>query len=78
MESKVSGINKGESLLRLKEVMARTGLSKTRLYGMIKAGTFPANIPIGPRTTAWIESEVQDWIELQIVTAKAKAKKGGK
>lgn len=50
-------------LLKLKEVIAMTSLSKASIYRQVNAGTFPNSIKIGPRATAWILSEVEHWIE---------------
>ena len=59
---------KHPKLIRLPEVMNRTGFGKTWLYELIKAGCFPAQIKIGIRAIAFIESEVDEWIE-QAITA---------
>lgn len=50
-------------LLRLPEVLERTGLSESSVRRMIRAGEFPRQVAIGPRTAAWSESEVQHWID---------------
>jgi len=60
-----------ETLLRLRAVEARTGLRKSKLYGMVKAGEFPQPIALTPRTTAWIESEVNGWINDRITASRA-------
>jgi prophage regulatory protein len=49
------------SFLRLPEVKAFTGLSKTSLYEMIRNKTFPAPVRLGPRSVAWVRSEVRQW-----------------
>jgi len=36
-------------LLRLPQVKAATGLSKSSIYARIAEGTFPKQIPLGPR-----------------------------
>ena len=59
---------KHPKLIRLPEVMNRTGFGKTWLYELIKAGRFPAQIKIGIRAIAFIESEVDESIE-QAITA---------
>jgi prophage regulatory protein len=53
-------------LLRLPEVMARTGVSRSSLYLEITCGTFPKQILIGSRTVGWIEEEVEGWIQDRI------------
>lgn len=50
------------SLLRLPDVLSMTGLSKTTLYGLIKAGEFPASMPLGGRAVAWASTEVEAWL----------------
>ena len=52
-----------ERLLRRDEVLRLTGLSKSTLNKMVKAGTFPAPVRIGTRAVAWRESEVLEWIQ---------------
>ena len=49
-------------LLRLSEVMERTGVSRSSLYLAINRGAFPKQILIGSRMVAWIEEEVEGWI----------------
>ena len=53
-------------LLRLPEVKATTGLSKSTIYARIAEGTFPKQISLGPRLVVWVESDIQNWIGLQI------------
>jgi len=48
-------------LLRLPEVKAITELSKSSLYALIREGTFPAPVRLGPRAVAWVKSEVRRW-----------------
>ncbi|MGA8086720.1 MAG: AlpA family transcriptional regulator [Terracidiphilus sp.] len=61
------------SLLRLPEVMRRTGLKKTSLYARVKAGAFPAPIPLTVRCVAWIEAEVEEWIAETIAAGRGGA-----
>lgn len=51
------------NILRCKEVSKKTGLPKSTIYDMIKDRIFPAPIQLGPRTTGWIEEEVENWLE---------------
>ena len=60
-----------ERLLRLPEVRDRTGLCRTHIYSMAKAGEFPAQITLGGRAKAWAESEVNAWIEERKASARA-------
>lgn len=47
--------------LRLPEVKAVTGLSKTSLYGLIRERSFPPPVRLGARSVAWVRSEVSQW-----------------
>src|SRR5882762_4102601 len=49
------------TFLRLPEVKAITGLSKTSFYALIRDRSFPAPVRLGPRAVAWIRSEIRQW-----------------
>jgi len=55
-----------QQLLRLPQVKATTGLSKSTIYARIAEGTFPKQIPLGPRLVVWVESDIQHWIAEQV------------
>lgn len=50
-------------LLRLPQVRHHVGLSRSAIYALIKAGTFPRPIPVGVRARAWDASEIDAWVE---------------
>jgi prophage regulatory protein len=50
-------------LIRSREVQAITGLPKSSLHNMARAGRFPAPLKLGARAVAWREQDVQTWIE---------------
>ena len=52
--------------LRLPEVIKISGYRRTSIYEMIKAGNFPAPVHLGPRAVAWLESEVEAWMQERI------------
>lgn len=58
--------NLNQKLIRLPEVKATTGLSKSTIYARIAEGTFPRQVPIGPRLVVWVNSDIQNWINDQI------------
>ncbi|MCP9903144.1 AlpA family transcriptional regulator [Cyanobium sp. BA5m-10] len=62
--------NLQQKLLRLPEVKATTGLSKSSIYSRISEGTFPKQIPLGPRLVVWVESDIQNWISEQVSAAR--------
>ncbi len=49
--------------IRLPEVMALTGLSRSSIYLGVSEGRFPAQIQLGERSVAWLESDIQNWME---------------
>ncbi|MGL6263346.1 AlpA family phage regulatory protein [Aeromonas jandaei] len=52
-------------LIKLKEVIEMTTLSKATIYRLMSKGEFPGAIPLGPRAVAWKMCEVIEWIDLK-------------
>ncbi|UOR15832.1 AlpA family phage regulatory protein [Qipengyuania aquimaris] len=50
-------------LIRLPEVLSKTGHSRSRLYA---DDTFPRRVRLGARGVAWVEAEVDEWIRERI------------
>ncbi|WP_171393447.1 helix-turn-helix transcriptional regulator [Vibrio mediterranei] len=59
-------------LIRLKEVIYKTGLSKATLYRLIQSGDFPASVSISNRAVAWEESLVDEWLIKKLVSITTK------
>lgn len=55
-----------ETLLRRKQVEARTGLSRSAIYEMIQSGRFPPPVHLTERAVAWPESHIDQWIAERI------------
>lgn len=53
-------------LIRLSEVMNKTGFGKAWIYRLISQNRFPQPVKIGIRAIAFIESEIGEWIQLTI------------
>jgi len=53
-------------LIRLKEVKHATGLGRSTIYKYIEGGFFPKSVSLGGRAVAWVESEVEAWIEARV------------
>lgn len=53
-------------ILRLPEVKARTGLSRSTIYARISEGRFPKSISLGDRAVGWLEHEIQEWLDTRI------------
>ena len=53
-------------ILRIKDIIRVTGLSRTSIWRYVKSGSFPEPVSLGgpgSRTTGWYASEVADWLE---------------
>ena len=59
-----------QSLIRLPEVLKRTGFGKAWIYRLISESRFPAPVKIGVRAVAFVESEVDEWIQSVIETSR--------
>lgn len=51
-----------DRIVRLKTVLARTGLSRSTIYRKIAEGTFPAQLKISNNGAGWHESDINHWI----------------
>lgn len=47
--------------LRLKEVLAICGKSRSSVYDAIRKEDFPKPVKLSGRSSAWIKSEVEQW-----------------
>lgn len=55
-----------QTLIRLSEVQKRTGYSKAWIYRLISQGRFPSSVKLGSRAIAFVEGEVDEWINQRI------------
>ena len=58
-------------ILRLPQVQAQVGLSRSTIYLQVQEGTFPAPIKLGARAVGWLESDVHNWLTNRISAARA-------
>lgn len=58
--------SKPMTILRRKEVEARTGLKRSTIYEIMSSGNFPKPIKLGARMVGWLESEVEAWLSEQV------------
>ena len=49
-------------IMRLSEVKAVTGLSKTTIYRFEKEGRFPSRVSLGERSVGWFEDDVKGFL----------------
>ena len=59
----------GERFVRIKEVMARTGVRSSFIYAKMKEGKFPRPIALSRRTVVWPASTIDAWIAEQMAKA---------
>ena len=55
-------IDSSDRIIRLKEVLLRTGLTRSTLYRKVASRTFPRQIMISTRCIGWRESDLNDWL----------------
>ncbi len=63
--------------LRLPEVMARTGLSRSTIYVRLATGCFPRSVALGRRAVGWIEAEVEEWVAERIAESRFEGDRAG-
>ena len=56
---------KPKRFIRIAEVVAKTTLSQSTIYKGIREGTFPRAHRIGGQAVAWLESDVDEWMDSQ-------------
>jgi prophage regulatory protein len=62
------------TILRRKQVEARTGLSRSTIYLRVSDGTFPKPVSLGARAVGWVESEISDWLASRIEASRHAAR----
>lgn len=50
------------NIIRLKEVIRRTGLSRSTIYSLMSKDQFPKQVQITERCIGWSEDIIHDWI----------------
>ncbi|ERT11895.1 AlpA family transcriptional regulator [Photorhabdus temperata] len=59
-----------KNFIRLPEVQRRTGYSKAWIYRLIADDKFPKQVKIGTRSVAFVESEIDSWIDQRIAESR--------
>ena len=68
-------IQPAPTIIRRKQVEARTGLSRSSIYAKMRQNpkrpgdydpTFPTPISVGAKAVGWIEAEIDAWLADQI------------
>jgi len=58
----ISTTSMPERIVRAKEVIELTGLSRTTIWRMERVGTFPNRVSLGVGSVGWRWSEVSAWM----------------
>lgn len=58
------------TLIRLPEALRRTGLGKAWVYKLIAQKRFPQPVKIGARAIAFVESEIDEWVNQRIAESR--------
>ena len=53
-------------LLRMPEVIQRTGLSRSTIYALVAEGKFPRQIKVSENTAAWLGHEIEAYLIARI------------
>ena len=57
-------------ILRLPEVKARTGLSRSSIYLRMANKDFPQSVSLGGRAVGWLESDIDQWLADKIESSR--------
>lgn len=52
-----------ERILRLPDVKAMSGLSRSAIYRKMRQGEFPQAVKLGPRAVGWRSADVRAWLQ---------------
>lgn len=69
----IASATRPAAIMRLAQVISRTGLSRSTIYQRIDDGEFPQQIRLGANSVGWIEAEIDDWISARIAKSRKAA-----
>ena len=61
------------TILRLPQVMARTGLSRSTVYAKIASAEFPEPINLGSRAVGWLSDEIEAWLVERVEASRSRS-----
>ena len=65
-----------ENLMRLPEVIKLTGFRRSQIYRLVNIGEFPKQVKISSKSVAWLESELEEWMDKKIQESRNKTHGG--
>jgi prophage regulatory protein len=48
--------------LKIKDVIAKTGISRPQIYILERKGMFPPRLKVGARSVRYLESDIDNWL----------------
>ncbi|ARD39198.1 AlpA family transcriptional regulator [Edwardsiella ictaluri] len=57
-----------QRFIRMREVIQRTGLSKSSIYDLMDKCLFPKTVRLGGRSVAFVESEIDEWMNSRVAS----------
>ena len=60
-------------ILRLPEVSQAIGLSRSTIFRLVQAGSFPPSVKLTARTIGWHSKDIENWIAARPATPKGQA-----
>ncbi|MBW6494571.1 MAG: AlpA family transcriptional regulator [Burkholderiaceae bacterium] len=61
------------NIIRLPDVLSRTGLSRSSVFLKVKKGEMPPPIKLGVRATGWVAEEIDNWIKQRVAASRGQA-----
>ena len=58
-------------ILRLPDVLDKTGLGRSSVYALVSRGAFPRPVRIASRAIGWQEAEIERWLKERIAESRA-------
>ncbi|MHB8493713.1 MAG: helix-turn-helix transcriptional regulator [Rudaea sp.] len=66
-------VRNAPTILRRRQVEARTGLSRSTIYLRMSRGEFPAAVSLGARAVGWSSESIDRWIADRIAQSRKAA-----
>lgn len=63
-------------IIRRLQVQDLTGLKKSHIYALAKAGSFPRQIKLGEKAVGWVEHEIAGWIDSRVNASRQNVARG--
>lgn len=60
-----------EQIIKLSDVNRITGLSNSSIYRLASQNKFPKPIKLSKRSSGWLKSEIDQWLEKRIEASRA-------